>query len=142
MKAHGTPGGMALGPRFGDGKLDLLVPVGARRQPCRQERQGHHQLAGDREGAQYAKQLYENFIPGTASWNDAFNNKAFLAGEVQWTNNGISIYAGRAARSNLKEIAEDMDLAFWPVGSGRQADRVPPLLSDAGDDLHQVSAGQ
>src|SRR5262249_43147267 len=42
---------------------------------------------------EYAKQLYENMIPGTASWNDAFNNKAFLAGEISWTNNGISIYA-------------------------------------------------
>ncbi len=31
--------------------LDLLVPVGARRQHRRQERQGRHQLAGDREGA-------------------------------------------------------------------------------------------
>ena len=41
---------------------------------------------------EYAKQLYENMIPGTASWNDAFNNKAFLAGEIHWTNNGISIY--------------------------------------------------
>ena len=40
----------------------------------------------------YAKALYDNFIPGTASWNDAFNNKAFLAGEIYWTNNGISIY--------------------------------------------------
>ena len=31
---------------------------------------------------EYAKQLYENMIPGTAAWNDAFNNKAFLAGEI------------------------------------------------------------
>jgi ABC-type glycerol-3-phosphate transport system substrate-binding protein len=26
----------------------------------------------------YAKQLYDNMIPGVASWNDASNNKAFL----------------------------------------------------------------
>ena len=27
----------------------------------------------------YAKELYETFIPGTASWLDPINNKAFLA---------------------------------------------------------------
>ena len=27
----------------------------------------------------YAKQLYEHMVPGVASWNDSFNNKAFLA---------------------------------------------------------------
>ena len=30
----------------------------------------------------FAKALYDNMIPGTASWNDAFNNKAFLADEI------------------------------------------------------------
>ena len=39
-------------PRLGRRQcLGALVPVGARRQRRRQERQGHHQLAGDREGA-------------------------------------------------------------------------------------------
>ena len=32
---------------------------------------------------EYAKAaLRRTSIPGTASWNDAFNNKAFLAGEI------------------------------------------------------------
>ena len=88
----------------------------------------------------YAKQLYENMIPGTASWNDAFNNKAFLAGEIHWTNNGISIYAAAKKDPTKKEIAEDMDHANVAGRPGRQADRVPSLLSDAGDELHQVSA--
>jgi multiple sugar transport system substrate-binding protein len=64
----------------------------------------------------YAKQLYENMIPGTAAWNDAFNNKAFLAGEISWTNNGISIYAAAKRDATKKEIAEDMNHALWPVG--------------------------
>ena len=39
-------------PRLGRRQwLGVLVPVVARRQPGRQGRQGHHQLAGDREGA-------------------------------------------------------------------------------------------
>jgi multiple sugar transport system substrate-binding protein len=68
----------------------------------------------------YGKALYDNFVPGTASWNDAFNNKAFLSGEVSVTNNGVSIYAaakaGAASDPKLKEIAEDIDHALWPIG--------------------------
>src|SRR5437868_6402339 len=47
---------------------------------------------------------------------DEFNNKAFLAGEISWTNNGISIYAAAKVDPSKKEIAEDMDHAVWPVG--------------------------
>src|SRR6266446_3600878 len=65
---------------------------------------------------EYAKQLYDNMIPGVAAWNDAFNNKAFLAGEISWTNNGISIYAAAKRDPSKKEIVEDMDHALWPVG--------------------------
>ena len=64
---------------------------------------------------EYAKKLDENMITGVASWNDASNNKAFLAGEVYWTDNGISIYVA-AKKDRQNEIAEDMDHAFWPVG--------------------------
>lgn len=68
----------------------------------------------------YAKALYDTWIPGTASWNDSFNNKAFLAEEVFLTNNGVSIYAAakRDAANNPKmaAIAEDMTHSFWPVG--------------------------
>lgn len=68
----------------------------------------------------YAKALYDTWVPGTASWNDSFNNRAFLAGEVHLTNNGVSIYA--AAKSSaatdpkMAAIAEDVNHAYWPVG--------------------------
>ena len=88
----------------------------------------------------YAKQLYENMIPGTAAWNDAFNNKAFLAGEVSWTNNGISIYAAAKRDATKKEIAEDMDHALWLSRvTGKPTEF--RLLPDPGDDPHQISAG-
>ena len=57
----------------------------------------------------YAKQLYENMVPGVASWNDASNNKAFLGNEISWTSNTISIYLAAAADQTKREIAEDMD---------------------------------
>jgi multiple sugar transport system substrate-binding protein len=64
----------------------------------------------------YAKQLYDNMIPGVASWNDASNNKAFLAGEIHWTNNGISIYVAATKDPTKKDIAEDMNHAYFPIG--------------------------
>jgi multiple sugar transport system substrate-binding protein len=64
----------------------------------------------------YAKQLYDNMVPGVVSWNDASNNKAFLAGEIHWTFNGISIYVAATKDPNLKAIADDMDHAYFPVG--------------------------
>ena len=66
---------------------------------------------------EYAKQLYENMIPGVASWNDAFNNKAFLAGEIHWTNNGISIYAAATARRQPRRRSP----RTWTTRSGRSA---------------------
>ena len=66
----------------------------------------------------FAKQLYEAMIPGVAAWNDASNNKAFLAGEIHWTANAVSIYAGAKASPDpsVRAIADDMDHAYWPIG--------------------------
>ena len=41
---------------------------------------------------EYAKAL-SDIHSGRASWNDSYNNKAFLAGELCLTSNGISIYS-------------------------------------------------
>jgi len=70
---------------------------------------------------EYAKELSSYFAPGTAAWNDAFNNKAFLAGEISLSNNGVSIYAAAKAGAakgdaKMKEIQDDMNHALWPVG--------------------------
>jgi multiple sugar transport system substrate-binding protein len=62
----------------------------------------------------YARALHASFIEGTISWNDASNNKAFLAGQVFLTNNSVSIYG--KARADKMEIADDIDHALWPVG--------------------------
>ena len=71
----------------------------------------------------YAKALYENYVPGTASWNDSFNNKAFLGGEIHWTNNGISIYVAAQNDASKKQIAEDM--TGEPLNARRAAIRRP-----------------
>jgi multiple sugar transport system substrate-binding protein len=63
---------------------------------------------------EYARELYPTLIPGVLSWLDINNNRAFLAGEISVTNNGISIYT--QARKTAPELAEDMDHAAMPVG--------------------------
>ena len=65
---------------------------------------------------EYAKALSDTFIPGIASWNDSSNNKAFLAGELYLTANGISIYVAAKDDPTKKELADDMYHALYPVG--------------------------
>jgi multiple sugar transport system substrate-binding protein len=116
-KKNNTPGGFALGHASGDGNAWVHW--------CLWTHGGNLVDKDDKvilnspetaKALEYAKQLFENMIPGTASWNDASNNKAFLAGEIHWTDNGISIYAAAQKDPTKKEIAEDMDHAYYPIG--------------------------
>ncbi|HMG51157.1 MAG TPA: extracellular solute-binding protein, partial [Inquilinus sp.] len=67
---------------------------------------------------EYAKQLFETFIEGVLSWQDPSNNKAFLAGQISLTLNGISIYTVAKTSSDpaLQAIAADMNHANMPIG--------------------------
>jgi multiple sugar transport system substrate-binding protein len=67
---------------------------------------------------EYGKQMYETFVPGTLSWLDPNNNKAFLDGQCGLTLNGISIYyaAKTSQDPKLKEMAADIGHAPLPVG--------------------------
>jgi multiple sugar transport system substrate-binding protein len=116
MKAQGTPGGFALGHASGDANSWAHW--------CLWSHGGYTVDAHDKviinspetaKALEYAKVLYGNMISGTAAWNDSSNNKAFLAGDIHWTNNGISIYV--AAQNSAKAIAEDMNHAYFPVGA-------------------------
>ena len=60
----------------------------------------------------------QTFIPGTLSWLDPNNNKAFLDGQISVTNNGISIYyaAKNSPDPKVKEMAADINHAAFPIG--------------------------
>lgn len=64
----------------------------------------------------YAMELYKTFIPGTESWLDVNNNRAFLAGELSVIANGISAYYSAKNDPKLAEIAKDIRTASLPVG--------------------------
>ena len=69
---------------------------------------------------EYAQELYKTFIPGTESWLDVNNNRAFLAGELRLIANGISAYnTAKINKDNdpkLAEIAKDIRTTNLPIG--------------------------
>jgi multiple sugar transport system substrate-binding protein len=123
LKAKGTPGGMALGrAAVGDGNAWVHWAMWS---------QGANLVDKDDKviidspatvkALEYVKALSETFVPGTASWDDSFNNKAFAESQIWLTNNGVSIYAAAKAAAakgdaKAKEVMDDMSHSLWPVG--------------------------
>ena len=122
LKKNNTPAGFALGHATGDANGWIHAFLW-----------GHGAFLTDKDdkvvinspetakALEYFKALSDTFIEGTPSWNDASNNKAFLAGDLHLTLNGISIYvaaktAGAGGDAKQKAIAEDMNHALYPVG--------------------------
>ncbi|MBI3709626.1 MAG: extracellular solute-binding protein [Proteobacteria bacterium] len=116
LKANGTPGGFAMGKASGDGNAWCLWLLWAFNGKVVDAKDNVALDSPETVAAlEYAKQLAQTFVPGTASWLDPSNNKAFLDGQVSLTNNGISIYAAAKAQ-NMPQIFDDMDHAFYPIG--------------------------
>lgn len=118
LKDKGTPGGMALGNATGDGLWCnwLVWAFGGKLVDA------NNKVVIDSpetmRALDYGKELYATFIPGTLSWLDPNNNKAFLDGQISVTNNGISIYyaAKNATDPKVKEMAADINHSVFPVG--------------------------
>ncbi|HEX4332458.1 MAG TPA: extracellular solute-binding protein [Usitatibacter sp.] len=118
-KAKGMPPGFALGNATGDGNVWCHWLVWAHGGKM-VDKKGNVVIDSPQTEAalEYGKKLYETFIPGTLSWLDPNNNKAFLDGQVGMTANGISIYyaAKMSPDAKLKAMAEDIGHANFPVG--------------------------
>jgi multiple sugar transport system substrate-binding protein len=119
LKKNGTPAGMALGHAVGDGNdwVHWLIWTHGGRMV---DDKGNVVINSPETIAalEYAKELYPTFIPGTLSWLDPHNNKAFIDGQCSLTNNGISIYyaAKNSTEPKLKEMAADIDHSHFPIG--------------------------
>src|SRR3954452_19737683 len=119
LKEKGTPGGFALGHATGDANTWchwLVWAFGGKMVD-----KSNKVVLNSPEtikSLEYAKELYGTFAPGTLSWLDPNNNKAFLDGQISITNNGISIYyaAKNSADPKVKEMAPDINHAVFPVG--------------------------
>jgi multiple sugar transport system substrate-binding protein len=118
LAAKGTPGGMALGNATGDSAWChwLLWAFGGAL--VDKDNKVTLDSPSTLKALEYAKELYSSFVPGTLSWLDPNNNKAFLDGQISITNNGISIYyaAKNSPDPKLKEMAADINHAAFPIG--------------------------
>jgi multiple sugar transport system substrate-binding protein len=117
LQKAGKPAGFALGNAVGDGNgfADWLMWT-------------HNASLLDEEGnviinsketvaaLKYLKELYPTLIPGTPSWNDVSNNRAYSAGEIAMTFNGVSLYFALKNDPALVPIAEDSEHQLVPKG--------------------------
>ncbi len=119
LKEKGTPPGFALGNATGDGNTWcywLLWAHGG--QMVDASNKVVINSPNTIKALEYVKELYGTFVPGTLSWLDPNNNKAFLDGQISLTNNGISVYyaAKNSQDPKVKEMAADINHASMPIG--------------------------
>ncbi len=119
LKAKNTPGGFALGNATGDGNSWthwLVWSHGGKLVD------NNNKVVIDSpetiKALEYGKELYATFVPGTLSWLDPSNNKAFIDGQLSLTANGISVYyaAKNSSDPKVKEMVADIQHANMPIG--------------------------
>lgn len=115
LQQAGKPAGFALGNAVGDGNgfADWML-------------WSHNAALLNEEGEvtinsketiaalKYVKELYPTFIPGTPSWNDVSNNRAYSAQEISLTANGVSLYFSLKNDPATAAIAEDSEHQVLP----------------------------
>ena len=118
LHAKGTPGGFALGNATGDGLWTNWLIWSHGGQLVDKNNKVVIDSAETIRALEYAKEMYATFIPGTLSWLDPNNNKAFLDSQISVTNNGISIYYATKTSTDPKVMAlrEDIQHAAYPIG--------------------------
>ena len=118
LKEKGTPGGFALGNATGDSLWTNWLIWSHGGQLVDTNNKVVIDSAETIKALEYAKEMYATFIPGTLSWLDPNNNKAFLDSQISVTNNGISIYyaSKNSPDPKVKELKEDIQHANFPIG--------------------------
>ncbi|TCZ53606.1 ABC transporter substrate-binding protein [Roseicella aquatilis] len=117
LRAANKPAGFTLGNAVGDGNgyANWLV-------------WSHGGMLVDEEGKvvinskqtiealKYAAELQKTFPPGTLSWGDVSNNRAYAANECFLTQNGVSLYFALKNDPATAAIAADTNHAPMPSG--------------------------
>jgi multiple sugar transport system substrate-binding protein len=118
LKARGTPVGLPLGNGLGDHSWCQWLLWGHGASLVDEKDRVVIDSQQTAAALEYAKALYATFVPGTISWLDPSNNKAFLAGEISLTWNPISIYyvARTSPDPAVKAMAADIQHAHLPIG--------------------------
>jgi multiple sugar transport system substrate-binding protein len=119
LAKNGHPPGFCLGNSVGDGDATatwLLWSHGG------YQVDEHNKVTINRketiDALKYGAEIYKTFIPGTLSWLDPSNNKAYLAEEISLTPNGVSIYfvakTDGAKNPTMAKIATDTEHSRLP----------------------------
>src|SRR6266516_3685541 len=118
LKEKGTPGGFALGHASGDQSWAHWLVWAFGGKLVDEKNNVVINSAETLKALEFAKELYPTFVPGTLSWLDPNNNKAFLDNQISVTANGISIYyaAKTSQDPKLQEMAKDINHANFPIG--------------------------
>jgi len=120
LKKNGHPTGFALGHAVGDANSwthwILWAFGGKQANPDNSIAINSGETANALE---YAKQLYETMIDGVAGWDDSSNNKAFAAGLIGMTMNGISIWYAQKNAADTS-LFPDFANATPPMGPVKQ----------------------
>ena len=117
MKRNNKSIGFALGNAVGDGNGFANFMTWAHGSYLVDE-EGKIAINNPRtvEALNYVRELYQAFAPGTLSWLDPSNNRAFAAQEIYLTSNGVSLYFALKNDPGTRAIAEDTDHAPLPAG--------------------------
>ena len=120
LQKNGHPCGFALGNAVGDGNgtASWLLWAHGAYQVDEQNKVAISSKATI-EALKYAAELYKTFIPGTLSWLDPSNNKAYIAEEIGLTPNGVSIYFVLKNDPKMARIAADTEHSRMPGAKGK-----------------------
>ena len=117
LKAKSKPAGFALGKAVGDGNNFAHWIVWSHGGKMVDE--GGKVVINSPEtikALQYARELYQTFIPGTESWLDINNNRVFLSGDISVTANGVSLYYSAKNDPKMADLAKDIRSTVLPTG--------------------------
>ena len=118
LKEKGTPGGFALGHATGDQAWSHWLVWAFGGKMVNEKNQVVINSPETIKALEFAAELYKTFVPGTLSWLDPNNNKAFLDNQISVTANGISIYyaAKTSTDPKMKDMVADIQHANFPIG--------------------------
>ncbi|MDR3476392.1 MAG: ABC transporter substrate-binding protein [Devosia sp.] len=124
LQQIGHPSGFALGHALGDANGFASWLLWSHNAMLVDEK-GHIALDSKETYAalKYATELQKTMVSGTLSWNDSGNNKAYAAGEIGLTFNGVSIYyfLKSAQDPKLQQMAEDTQHQVLPRGAAARS---------------------
>lgn len=117
LQKNGHPVGFALGNSTGDANGYASWMLWASN-GCLVDESGKMAINSKetRDALEFARAMYPTMISGTLSWLDPSNNKAYIAGDISMTANGVSIYYALRQDPKTQDMADDTNHAPLPTG--------------------------